>query len=63
MAAFIQTCVNKGWINDEYSGMDYKNILSKTFNIEFNEKPFKQIKAQEFDKKYLEPFKNYPTNI
>ncbi|MFC2119323.1 hypothetical protein ACFLSY_11845 [Bacteroidota bacterium] len=62
LAGFISTCINKGWILKIYSSNDYKLVLGNTFNVEFDPKPFKNIKINPPDEKYLEPFKGLPSN-
>ena len=63
LAGFIYTCLKKKWIHDTYSAPDYKAILERTFNIEFNLKPFKHLTSAPPKQKYLEPFKGLPVNI
>lgn len=63
LAGFIFTCIKNKWIADDYSAPKYKIILGKTFNIDFNPQPFKQLSTNPPKEKYLKPFSNLPANI
>ncbi|WP_461115059.1 hypothetical protein [Spirosoma jeollabukense] len=58
LAGFTYVCQQKGWIaKNSYSAPDFKRVYQNTFNIEFDEKPFKPNNLTSLDSIYLDPFK------
>lgn len=58
IAAFALICINKKWIPTDLSAPDLHKIFMKTFNIKFDDTPFKSLKGIRPDlKKYLKPFR------
>lgn len=62
LAGFIYTLIEKKWIADQHSAPSYKQILGRSFNIDFDPEPFKGLKGTPPKVKYLTPFKILPSN-
>jgi hypothetical protein len=63
LAGFTYTCIQKKWIADAHSAPVLARALAKTFNVQFDHAPFKQLAANPPKENFLTPFKNLPANV
>lgn len=60
LAAFTKTCIDRGYIQLGHSAPTYQYIYFNTFNIKFNEGPFKPAALAKDLSEYMDVFANMP---
>lgn len=64
IAGLVNTLMTNKWIDKGYSAPELKDIISNTFNIEFDPEPLKSVHVPgKVNNKYILPFKTIPLNI